>query len=127
MPDCVRLNSVNSLSRSNAIVWVEGSIVEVCQTMGCWMTLRDATGDEVFVRLKDHEFLIPRNAAGHRTLIFGHAFEETQSVEQLKHYAHDAGKTPQEIEAIAQPQERLVFCAHTVWIAGPALDEPVAR
>jgi len=44
----------------------------------------------------------------------GHAFKETTPVEELRHYAEDAGKPQEEIEAITEPKEEVKFLASGV-------------
>jgi hypothetical protein len=46
----------------------------------------------------------------------GRAFREVLSVETLRHYAEDAGKSKEEIEAITAPETRLSFEANGVLI-----------
>jgi hypothetical protein len=40
--------------------------------------------------------------------------KETISVETLRHYAEDAGKTAEEIEKITEPQTKYTFLANGV-------------
>ena len=44
----------------------------------------------------------------------GKAYREVTSVDELKHYAEDEGKTPEEIAAIVEPVEELKFMASGV-------------
>jgi hypothetical protein len=111
-------------------VIVEGTIGEVCKTMGCWLTLRDGNGHELFVLLKDHAFFVPRNAAGRTARMHGWAERAEVGVDQLQHFAMDAGKTAQEIAAIDKPIERITFHADSVIILGEGLElaePPVVR
>jgi len=41
-----------------------GKITAVCQEMGCWMQLEDATGT-AHVRMHGHTFFVPKTAPGH--------------------------------------------------------------
>jgi hypothetical protein len=41
-----------------------GKITAVCQEMGCWMQLEDATGN-AHVRMHGHTFFVPKTAPGH--------------------------------------------------------------
>jgi hypothetical protein len=41
-----------------------GKVTAVCQEMGCWMQLEDATG-QAHVRMHGHHFFVPRTSPGH--------------------------------------------------------------
>ncbi len=113
--------SIGALDDAADTILVEGTIQEVCQTKGCWMTLRDDSGDEVLVRFRDYAFFVPRNAMGRQALVTGRADYQTLSVEALRHLAEDAGKSAAEIAKITEPRESITFTADSVWIQGPGL------
>jgi hypothetical protein len=106
---------------SNVIV--EATIVEVCQKKGCWMRVTDGE-QELFVRFQDYGFFVPMNAAGREVVMHGTSVAQVASVEELRHYAEDAGKSDREIKAITEPETRVTFFADSVYIAGPGLDPP---
>lgn len=87
---------------------------DVCQMKGCWMTLDLENGDQVMVRFKDYEFFVPKNSSGKTAVVEGRAYYDEVSVETLRHYAEDAGKSKEEIEAITKPEKRLSFIADGV-------------
>ena len=87
---------------------------DVCQMKGCWMTLDLGNGDQVMVRFKDYEFFVPRDASGQTAVVEGRAYYDEVSVETLRHYAEDAGKSKEEVEAITKPKKRLSFIADGV-------------
>lgn len=87
---------------------------DVCQMKGCWMTLDLENGDQVMVRFKDYEFFVPKDASGQTAVVEGRAYYDEVSVETLRHYAEDAGKPKEEIEAITKPEKRLSFIADGV-------------
>ena len=60
------------------------------------------------VRFKDYGFFMPLDAKG-TVIINGNAYVSETSVEDLKHYAEDAGATDLEIEAIIAPETHLQF------------------
>jgi hypothetical protein len=93
-------------------VVVEGTVVEVCQEAGCWMKVA-ANGDTVRVKT-GHAFDIPKDIAGRTVLFAGSGYADTLSVEVLRHYAQDAGKTKEEIEAINAPKAAFTFDAKGV-------------
>lgn len=95
---------------------VKGTITEVCQAKGCWMTI-DLGDDELMrVKFKDYGFFVPKNAAGKTAIIQGVAKNELVGVDELKHLAEDAGKSEKEINAIDKPKEELTFIAEGVII-----------
>lgn len=85
----------------------------VCQKKGCWMKVN--VGDkESMVRFKDYAFFMPKDIAGQEAIIEGIAFIEEVSVEDLKHYAEDDGKSAEEIEAITEPKKSLAILSSGV-------------
>ena len=95
---------------------VKGTITEVCQAKGCWMTI-DLGDDELMrVKFKDYGFFVPKDAAGKTAIIQGVAKNEIVGVDELKHLAKDAGKSEKEIIAIDKPKEELTFVAEGVII-----------
>lgn len=91
------------------------TIDEVCQAKGCWMTLQN--GEEAMrVTFRDYGFFVPKDAMGKTVVVEGTAYMDTTSVADLKHYAEDAGKTQEEIDAITEPEIDLVFVADGVII-----------
>jgi hypothetical protein len=95
-------------------VKVKGTVESVCQAKGCWVNLRDPQAGDMFVKFKDYGFFLPKDIAGREVVMEGYAYRETTTVEELKHYAEDEGKTKEEIEAINQPKEELKFMASGV-------------
>lgn len=95
---------------------LSGTITECCQKKGCWMKMDMGNGQTMRVTFKDYEFFVPKNAGGKQAVIEGKAYYEETSVEELKHYAEDAGKSKEEIAAITKPEKELVFEANGVII-----------
>jgi hypothetical protein len=99
-------DSVNTILRAK--------VSEVCQAKGCWMNLVDNNGvvqDELFVKFHDYGFFVPKDIAGREVIVEGVAYKEETSVEELKHYAEDAGKSEEEIAAITEPISEMKFMA----------------
>ena len=60
---------------------VKGTITEVCQAKGCWMTI-DLGDDELMrVKFKDYGFFVPKDAAGKTAIIQGVANNEIIGVD----------------------------------------------
>ena len=59
---------------------------------------------------------MPRDISGKKVIIQGVAYRELTPVEELKHYALDAGKSKEEIAAITEPREEVRFMAKGVLV-----------
>lgn len=98
-------------------VKVKGSIDGVCQAKGCWMNIvstSDKSKESMFVKFKDYGFFMPLDASGSTAIMEGNAYKEETSVEELRHYAEDEGKSAEEIAAITEPITELKFMASGV-------------
>jgi len=93
---------------------LKAPITSVCQKKGCWMHVDLGNGKNMMVRFKDYGFFVPMDAAGDEVIMQGKAFKEVLSVDMLRHYAEDAGKSKAEIEKITQAEEKLSFEASGV-------------
>jgi hypothetical protein len=98
-------------SKEEKDVTFEGEIAQVCTKAGCWISIKKPDGTTFRVRFKDH-FTIPiETPAGTKAYLHGKAYYETISVEMLKHFAEDAGKSEEEIAKITEPQYEFAFQA----------------
>lgn len=97
-------------------VKVATKIVDVCQKKGCWMNLDLGEGKTAFVKFKDYGFFVPKNAAESEAIVNGKAFVEVTSIEDLKEYAKDAGKSKAAIDSIVAPETNYSFMADGVLI-----------
>lgn len=98
----------------NKALWtgvVKGTVKEVCKREGCWLRLEDGSEDGIMIKMKDHEFTVPKDIDGKTVYILGTATKTTTSVKMLQHYAEDAGKTKAEIDAITTPKTELIMDA----------------
>ena len=93
---------------------VKGKVVDVCQKKGCWMELDKGDGSTIRVTFKDYGFFVPKDIQGREVVISGVAYVDTISVDDLRHYAEDAGKTKDEINAITEPETDVAFEADGV-------------
>jgi hypothetical protein len=73
-------------------------------------------GKQMMVRFKDYGFFVPLDAGGRTVVMEGVAFREVLSVDMLRHYAEDGGKSKEEIEKITEPETRLSFEASGVLV-----------
>ena len=88
-------------------VKVKAKVVDVCSKKGCWITLELADGETAMVKMKDYGFFVPMAAIGKTVVIDGEVEMKTTSVAELKHYAEDAKKSKEEIDAIKEPQKEV--------------------
>ena len=82
----------NPAKYANQTVKVEGVIVRSCKMEGCWMELapkQDAKS--VRVKMKDHAFFIPLDAAGATAKAEGTFSVKTLSKEEVKHMIEEDG------------------------------------
>lgn len=91
-------------------------IKEVCQKKGCWMNMDLSNDKNTFVRFKDYGFFMPLNAAGSEAIVNGKAFISVETVDELKHYAKDAGKSQAVIDSITEPKVSYSFLSNGVLI-----------
>ena len=98
-----------------AEVKVTGKVKEVCKAEGCWLKMETADG-AMMIKMKDHKFLVPLSMNGKTIVVDGTATLKETSVDMLKHYAEDAGKTKAEIEAITQPKKEITMQAKGILV-----------
>jgi len=100
----VAVADIASLINEDTAIQVKvfGTIVEVCQHTGCWLTMDLGNGETIQVNMKDHEFYVPMDAAGKMVWVEGVAQRELISVELLRHYAEDAGRSQEYIDSITE-------------------------
>jgi hypothetical protein len=102
-------------------VQVEGKVDGVCQVKGCWMNIvssKNPNSKKMFVKFHNYGFFMPLDLAGQTVVMKGKAFMEETSVDELRHYAEDAGKSAEEIAKITQPKKELKFMATGVKVKG---------
>lgn len=74
-------------------VLVEGKILNVCQSMGCWIEVAGATeGEKILVKVEDGVIVFPKDAKGKTALVEGIVAEVQPSAEEHhddKEHNHD--------------------------------------
>jgi hypothetical protein len=93
---------------------VTGKVVEVCQTMGCWMKIQKSDGSTLMVKTKAHAFFMPKDIVGKTVAIEGTASIKEETEAKRKHYAEDAGKSKKEIAKIKGSSTEVQFNASSV-------------
>jgi hypothetical protein len=101
--------------KEKADVKVEGKVVEVCKAEGCWLRMETASGS-MLVKMKDHKYLVPLSLNGKTVIAEGTATMKETSVEMLRHYAEDAGKSKEEIALITEPKKEIVLQASGILV-----------
>ncbi len=92
------------------------TINDVCQKKGCWMNVALEDDKKAFVKFKDYAFFVPMNAADKEVVVSGKAYVSEVSVDDLKHFAQDAGKSQAAIDSITAPEKKFLFMADGVLI-----------
>ena len=101
--------------KATADVKVKGKVVEVCKAEGCWIRMETANGP-MLIKMKDHSFTVPLALNGKTIVADGIAELKETSVEMLKHYAEDAGKSKDEIAAIKEPKKEVILQARGILV-----------
>jgi len=115
--DAKMLEKYQTLKEGDTVeVVFKSKIVDVCQKKGCWMNLALSENESSFVKFKDYAFFVPMNAAQKEVVVKGKAFVSIESVDELKHYAKDAGKSQAAIDSILKPETTFGFMADGVLI-----------
>jgi len=111
------LEKYQSLKPGDTVeVKFKSTINEVCKKKGCWMSMQLAEDKETFVKFKDYAFFVPKNADKSEAIISGKAFVDSISVNDLRHYAKDGGKSEVEIAKITAPEMKYSFLSDGVLI-----------
>jgi hypothetical protein len=96
-------------------VQLRGKIEKVCAKKGCWMTLAGGK-EQVRVGFKDYAFFVPLDAAGREAAVEGIVDVRVETEAERRHYAEDAKKSREEIEAIKGDKVVISFVAEAVQI-----------
>lgn len=103
--------------KDGAKVQLTTTIEKTCAMKGCWMEVKDGKGGTMRVTFKDYGFFVPTTGVeGKETIIEGYLEKKTYTIDELRHYAEDAGKSPEEIAQITEPKEEFSFIADGVVI-----------
>jgi uncharacterized protein YdeI (BOF family) len=91
-------------SFQNKTVVVEGTLTEVCQSMGCWTVVTDGTND---IRAQTlHKYFLPKDLpSGSKVVIAGEFEIKEITEEQAKHFAEESKNPKVKAEDIKGPQK----------------------
>ena len=111
------LKKYKSMKKGDTLaVQFKSKIKDVCKKKGCWMAMDLANEKESFVRFKDYGFFVPLNADNSNAIVTGRAYLDVITVDELKHYAKDGGKSEEEIAKITETKITYAFQADGVLI-----------
>lgn len=114
--DISNLPNLMSVSDSVALT-LTGTIEKTCAVKGCWMQVQTGTKNNLRVTFKDYGFFVPKTGVdGKQTIIQGYCVKQETSVDELRHYAKDAGEPEEYIAAITKPKTEFSFVASGVII-----------
>jgi hypothetical protein len=102
------LTTFNQKKKSMQFTFI-APIEEVCSKAGCWVNIDKGNGEMFMVRFKDHFTIPPKTKIGTKAFLHGTAYMDTVTVDLLRHFAEDAGKSKEEIEKITEPKYELGF------------------
>ncbi len=103
--------------KDSIMLTLKGTIEQTCAKKGCWMTVKDEQGVATRITFKDYGFFVPTEGAEGKEVVFsGVAKKKITDISTLRHFAEDAGKSKEEIEAITEPKEEIEFVASGVVI-----------
>jgi Domain of unknown function (DUF4920) len=55
-----------------------GTVTSVCQSMGCWMEIKDDSG-QAHIKMAGHGFFVPKTASGHKAKVMATLASEPDS------------------------------------------------
>lgn len=113
--DVSRIPEVLALNDSVSIK-IKARALSSCSKKGCWMKVGIGKEEQMRVTFKDYGFFVPKDLAGEEVIMEGVLKKTVTGVEELRHYAGDAGATEEEIALIKEPKEEYTFEASGVLI-----------
>jgi len=120
------IRTINKLmaDKDSLDVKLTGEIEKTCKMKGCWMTVKTDENTTMRVTFANYGFFVPKEGMEGKTAIMeGKVSKIVNSVESLRHYAQDEGKSAEEIAAITEPVEEYTFVATGVLIEDEAPKE----
>lgn len=113
----LNVNELHKKMKSTALLntTVKGEVEKVCMKKGCWMTIKNPDGDPMRVTFKDYAFFMPMDIHDKKVTFTGKAYQDTTSVDMLRHYAEDEGLAQSEINKITEPKVEIAFEATGVY------------
>ncbi len=91
-------------------VQVKGKITAVCQMMGCWIELADASGSALRVKVNDGAIIFPKDSSGRVAIAEGKFVRLTLSKEQaIARARHEAGEQGRPFDPKSVPGPAVIY------------------
>ena len=87
----------NAKAYENTVVATSGTVFAVCQSMGCWMEIKD-DATEAHVKLAGHKFFVPKTSSGHKARVQARVLKTDPSDECAKEAEEQTGKPVAKLE-----------------------------
>ncbi len=87
----------NPKAYENTVVATSGTVFAVCQSMGCWMEIKDDT-TEAHVKLAGHKFFVPKTSSGHKARVQAKVLKTDPNDECAKEAEEQTGKPVAKLE-----------------------------
>ena len=87
----------NPKAYENTFVATSGTVFAVCQSMGCWMEIKDDT-TEAHVKLAGHKFFVPKTSSGHKARVQARVLKTDPNDECAKEAEEQTGKPVAKLE-----------------------------
>jgi hypothetical protein len=75
----------------NKLVATSGTVTAICQSMGCWMEIKD-DASEAHIKMAGHSFFIPKSASGHKARVQAKVIKADADDECAQEAAQQTGK-----------------------------------
>jgi hypothetical protein len=117
----------------NTVVRVQGTVAQVCQMKGCWLTFETPASVPVRVQVPrdsaGYVFTFPTDLGAAEVVVEGMVTADSTDVETLRHFAEDEGRPQEEIDAITEPQQTVTLTARGALVkrAAPAPETAPAQ
>ena len=93
---------------------LKAKVLEVCPNKGCWVKVQLEDKSVAMIKMKDYKFFVPTSLEGKNIEVDGKVEMATTSVGELKHFAEDANKSQEEIDAIKEPKKEIKIMANGI-------------
>jgi hypothetical protein len=87
----------NPKAYENKVVTTSGTVFAVCQSMGCWMEIKD-DASEAHVKLAGHAFFVPKTSSGHKARVQAKVMKTDPGDECAKEAEEQTGKPVAKLE-----------------------------
>ncbi len=93
---------------------LKAKVLEVCPNKGCWVKVQLEDKSVAMIKMKNYKFFVPTSLEGKNIEVDGKVEMATTSISELKHFAEDAKKSQEEIDAIKEPKKEIKIMANGI-------------